>query len=247
MEIPSELEIKVETMQEQNDMFYLVANAFLFFLTMASYIALDRFLRPYCEGRYYLLHSMNNLSVVLTTYPAISYTFNNLYTFYEYPFDWRASIVTGALHGYHIIEYHKKFTYYDYLHHGTMCFIALPIGIYINSGSMLDFSLFFICGLPGLIDYFLLFLVRNNWMDRMTEKKWNNSINLWLRCPGCISISTLIATAIMNVEPGIFTNIEVFLIYLIIFLNYWNGVYFMKLVVSDYAKQKYIEECKLHI
>ena len=223
MEIPSEFEIKVETMQEQNDMFYLIVNAFLFFLTMASYIALDRFLRPYCEGRYYLLHSINNLSVILTTYPAISYTFKNLYTFYEYPFDWRATIITGALHGYHIIEYNQKLTYYDYLHHGTMCFIALPIGSYIKSGSMMDISLFFMCGLPGMIDYFLLFLVRNNWIKRMTEKKWN------------------------KIESGIFTDIDMFLIYLIIFLNSWNGIYFMNLVVSDYAKQKYIQECKLHI
>ncbi len=247
MEIPSEMEFKIENMQENENTFHLLLNIFLFLFTTASYVALDRFLRPYCEGRYYLLHSINNLGVVLTTYPAISYTFNNLYTFYEYPVDWRATIITGALHGYHIIEYHDKLTYNDYLHHGTMCFIALPIGIYINSGSMLDFSLFFMSGLPGMIDYFLLFLVRNNWMDRMTEKKWNNSINLWLRCPGCISISTLIVAANMNVAPGIFTDGQYFLMSLIVFLNSWNGIYFMNLVVSDYAKQKYIEECKQHI
>ena len=108
MEIPSELEMKVETMQEKTDMFYLVVNTFLFFLTMACYIALDRFLQPYCEGRYYLLHSINNLSVVLTTYPAISYTFKNLYTFYEYPFDWRATVITGALHGYILLNIGKN-------------------------------------------------------------------------------------------------------------------------------------------
>ena len=81
----------------------------------------------------------------------------------------------------------------------------------------------------------------------MTEKKWNNYINLWIRCPGCISTSTLIAAAITNIESGVFTNTDIFLIYLIIFLNYWNGVYFMNLVDSDYSKQKYIQECKLHI
>ena len=174
-----------------------------------------------------------------------SYTFNNLYTFYEYPFDWRATIITGALHGYHIIEYNQKLTYYDYLHHGTMCFIALPIGSYIKSGSMMDISLFFMCGLPGMIDYFLLFLVRNDKIKKITEKKFNNYINLWIRCPGCISTTVLSMVAFCYAPDNIFTFKERMMVLLTGFIVFWNGIYFMNLVVVDYTQQKLIKGRKI--
>ena len=44
-------------------------------------------------------------------------------------------------------------------HHILMIGIALPIGWFVDSKSLLGYSLFFTTGLPGGIDYFLLFLV----------------------------------------------------------------------------------------
>lgn len=238
------LAVKTDQLYENQQNIYNFLYVLMYLATTAGYICLDRLLKPHFEGRYYLLHSVNNLSTVLVTYPALSYTINNLYTFYEYPFDWRATILTAALHTYHCYEYRHKLIFYDYLHHITMCFIALPLGVYVNCGSMMDFSLFFICGVPGMIDYFMMFLSRNNFVKKITQKRINNSLNLWIRCPGCISHAVLTYTAIQHVDKSVFNDFQTLISHITCVLVFWNGIYFMELVVADYAVQKYIEKCK---
>ena len=238
------LAVKTEQLYENQQNIYNFLYVLMYLATTAGYICLDRLLKPHFEGRYYLLHSVNNLSTVLVTYPALSYTINNLYTFYEYPFDWRATILTAALHTYHCYEYRNKLTFYDYLHHITMCFIALPLGVYIKCGSMLDFALFFVCGVPGMIDYFMMFLSRNNFIKKITQKRINNSLNLWIRCPGCISQCILTYTAMEHIDENVFNNFDMILVCITSMLVFWNGVYFMQLVVADYAVQKYIEKSR---
>ena len=142
-----------------------VTNEFLylsyFVLATSSYIFLDKTLKNYYDGRYYLLHSLNNAIIAYCTYPAVIYSYTNLDTFTDYEQSIVATILTAALHTYHIIEYRENLGYYDYLHHGTMCMGALPLGLYVNSGALLDHSLFYLTGLPGMIDYMMMFLVRN--------------------------------------------------------------------------------------
>ena len=54
-------------------------------------------------------------------------------------------------------SYYNKLKFDDYLHHGLMVFVALPLGIYLNSGSLLDHGYFYLTGPPGGINYLLLF------------------------------------------------------------------------------------------
>tara|TARA_B100001063_G_C16539366_1_gene440493 strand:- start:203 stop:586 length:384 start_codon:yes stop_codon:yes gene_type:complete len=126
-----------------------------------------------------------------------------------------------------------------------MCFVALPFGLYINSGSLFDHSLFYTTGLPGMIDYFLLFLVRNDKIKKITEKKFNNYINLWIRCPGCISTAVLSMVAFCYTPDNTFSLKERIIVLLTAFIVFWNGIYFMNLVVVDYAQQKLIKGRKI--
>ena len=126
-----------------------------------------------------------------------------------------------------------------------MCMVALPLGVYVNSGALLDHSLFYITGVPGMIDYMMMFLVRNKKLNKMTQKKINTYINLWLRCPGCVSLSTLTTVVYVNSSNLIFDEIQSVMVIAIIFLVFWNGVYFMNLVVRDYAQQQIIAGRKL--
>ena len=48
------------------------------------------------------------------------------------------------------------------------------------------FNMFFLTGLPGCIDYFLLGLVKLNILDKLKEKQINVYINNWIRGPGCV-------------------------------------------------------------
>ena len=90
-----------------------------------------------------------------------------------------------GLHLYHILMYIKKLRYDDWLHHGLMIFVALPIGNYFGPTKLLSHSMFYTTGLPGMVDYTCLSLVRNKKMQRLTEKKINRYLNTYIRNPGC--------------------------------------------------------------
>ena len=45
---------------------------------------------------------------------------------------------------------------------------------------------FFMCGLPGALDYVMLSLVKHNHLAPLVEKAWNARINVWIRSPGML-------------------------------------------------------------
>jgi hypothetical protein len=113
--------------------------------------------------------------------------------------------------------------------------IVLPLTSIIPQNNIISHGIFFTTGLPGLIDYTLLFLNRNNIVSRYFEKKINSSINLWIRAPGCIMNTSLgISQIILNYN--ILTNYQFNSIIIINCLIYWNGIYFMKQALVDYIK-----------
>ena len=89
----------------------------------------------------------------------------------------------------------------------------------------------FLTGLPGGINYYLLFLQRNNIIEKKTQKYYNYHLNLWIRQPGCIATALLSILFYIKFET---TFIEkIFNIYIII-IHYWNGIYFMEQVIKNY-------------
>ena len=145
-----------------------------------------------------------------------------------------------SLHFYHMIAYFPKLRFDDWLHHILMVLVALAfLSSMVSTGTLLNHSLFFLCGLPGMIDYALLFLVRNNYIDRMTEKYVNKQLNLWVRAPGCIAHSAIsILAYFTNMRAGRTQKYEFIVVIVTSLLVYWNGIYFMEQVVSDYKKNE---------
>jgi hypothetical protein len=119
---------------------------------------------------------------------------------------------------------------------------ALLVSHQFHSGRLINFSLFFTTGLPGMVDYFLLFLVKNNKMDSVIEKKINSWINLWIRCPGCVShaVLTLLVYNIYN-KTLIISSFEKSGYIFTAVITYWNGIYFMNKVVVSYNNA--IQKC----
>lgn len=189
---------------------------------------LKRFANPY-----YLLHALHNAAIVYLTLPDVFsciLDYDKLWIMREEK-NWLALELVFALHFYHIIIYFNKLRFDDWLHHGLMIGIALPIGAYLDSGPLLGYSLFFTTGLPGGIDYFLLFLTRNQWISRDVEKYCNCFLNTWIRAPGTASHAIL--TAIFILRYCEITSFTWWFGMITAFLNYWNGQYFMAQVVYD--------------
>ena len=113
--------------------------------------------------------------------------------------------------------------------------ISLPLTHCIPQGNIIAHGLFFTTGLPGLIDYFLLFLNRNNIIHRYIEKRVNLFLNLWVRAPGCI-MNACIGSMHLITNNNQFSYYQLNASMIIIGSMCWNGIYFMEQVVTDYAK-----------
>lgn len=213
-------------------MFLELANISIIFST---FCLVDRALTRYTslDGIYYLLHSLHNGVIVYLTGHEVINSLLDFNYIISSPKNLLALEFVFALHFYHLAIYWRKFRFDDWLHHILMVGIALPIGWIVESKSLLGYSLFFTTGLPGGIDYTLLFLSRNNLVSRNAEKSVNAWLNTWIRSPGCISHATL-SLAITSLETTIY-GFEWWASILVAILTFWNGQYFMRQVVENNA------------
>ena len=206
-----------------------------------SLILFDKSVPKKIKGKYYLSHAVINLIIILNCYKDVINTYLMFDQSINTQTNYIPTMLVYSLHFYHMIAYFDKLRFDDWLHHILMVFIALPLSGFVNNGTLLNHSLFFLCGLPGMIDYILLFLVRNNLINKMTEKYINKQLNIWIRAPGCIAQSALTIIAYFKFKETNFNKPMDFIAMMITTaLVYWNGIYFMEQVVSDYKKNEMI-------
>ena len=185
------------------------------------------------EGRYYFNHFIINSFTTYQTYNDVLLSYYKISNYYKFSINTIAVEYTFAIHIYHIIMYYHKFLFDDWLHHIVMVLFTLPMGLYFDCGPLMGHCIFFSTGLPGGINYLLLFLQRNKLIKKKTQKYVNYHLNLWIRQPGCIS-SALLSTIFLIHEVDKNSIINIFFSLYIIFSNYWNGIYFMEQVVRNY-------------
>lgn len=188
------------------------------------------------KGVYYLIHSIHNTAIVYYTGTEVYQSLMNFPSIAQSPTNVQALQLCFALHIYHIVMYWKKFRMDDWLHHGLMIGIALPFGGYLPSGSLLGYSLFFTTGLPGMVDYCLLFLARNDWLDKDIEKRVNAWLNVWIRSPGCVSHAALVCAYVSTLHNS--STLFLYGAYITACLTYWNGQYFMRQIVYDVGSRQ---------
>ena len=222
---------------DKNNIYYF----FIFITTFSGYSFIDHKLGNLVEGKYYLIHSVHNAFMIYLT---INDVYNTYFDFFDYvnqTSSLTCGVMTLALHIYHIFMYFNKLRFIDWIHHILMLCICLPVAFYYRFGSLLGHSIFYICGLPGCIDYMLLFLERNKGVNRMTEKKVNVLLNVWIRSPGC-NIHSLLSLIVLSYEYQNISYIGISSILLTSSLIYWNGNYFMKEAVIDYTRNELIKK-----
>lgn len=201
-----------------------------------SFCIVDRLLTHFnVAGSYYLLHFIANSYIVVNTFEHVLLCYTNLYGHLHIPVVSECMDMTVALHLYHIIVYKSKFRLDDWLHHIIMVFLALPLtSVFTSCGIVVSHALFFTTGLPGGIDYLLLFLSRNNILiTRVVEKRVNIFLNIWIRCPGCIVTASFVLI-LMQLHLNFISYTQLFASGCIMGVLYWNGIYFMHGVLKDY-------------
>jgi len=183
------------------------------------------------KGAYYLIHALHNTAVAYLTFPDVVHSLTHFTDISSYPMNTQAIALVFALHFYHIAMYYRRFKMDDWLHHVLMIFVAMPIGMAVESGSLMGYSLFFTTGMPSILDYFLLVGVRNGLVHPLTEKRVNHYLQLWMRAPGAVSHATLTVAYLLH------TNTSFGLVWIPPALTYWNGLYFANQVIKDYVKR----------
>jgi len=128
--------------------------------------------------------------------------------------------VTSALHLYHLLFFDNLRTI-DYMHHYLML-IVLAMSYLFKAACYQSMFMFFLSGLPGLIDYYLL----SKRVERKIEKKVNVYLNNYIRSPGIIFAMGLYWRDIMDV--GFWSLLIGY------GLLYWNATYFNLDVTRSY-------------
>lgn len=185
----------------------------------------------YDSAKYFMNHFLANMYIVYLTYNDVIYILqdpingiksadNCLYTL---------SIIEG-IHFYHTIIYIQKLTWIDWLHHLATFYLVALAKAYHN-GLIYNFGNFFLCGLPGGIDYLLLFLVKMGYIHKLTEKYINTILNAWIRNPGILFYCCILLTHTELLQGHHF-------IFHCIALCFWNAIFFNNRVLINYGASK---------
>lgn len=201
----------------------------------ATFVGIDRQLvLAGARKPYYAVHVLHNAMIVALTAGDVWACFYDIGSVLYRPISWPAIYLCYGLHAYHIYEYWRSFHADDWLHHALMIGVALPLGSSVRSGALMGLSLFFMTGLPGGINYALLFAERNGWVSRATEKAVNVPVHQWLRGPGCVASAALTwALTMSNIHA---TQWDRFAAAVIATLTFWNGIYFTNQVARALSR-----------
>ena len=135
-------------------------------------------------ARWYLLHAFANFVVAAAAAEDLWASLLRPTHCYTGAFSLWPAWVVPAIHLYHLLAFECSTA--DWVHHLLFAGIIGPIGFFFEPGPVQNTVGFFICGLPGGLDYLMLALVKLHRMDRYAEKRINSRINVWLRSPGLL-------------------------------------------------------------
>ena len=213
---------------------------FQYFAFSISLYFLDTILRIITKNQkstWFFLHSYGN--AIITTYciyhilPIIKNPTQIIETNEEI---YDTTMLILILHIYHIIFF--KSSKADLFHHISFVFVGTFFKLIFNLGKIICFFHFFICGLPGCIDYFVLGLNKINIVSREKRLTLANEINVWVRAPGLIASNTLMVLYFFKNYNGALPYILSLGSY---FFTSFNGIYYMRQVFSANEQKKWKE------
>lgn len=187
--------------------------------------------------RWFFIHYVINILVTIFAFTDLQFCILNISSCAMNPWI-NGSLAYGlavSLHFYHILMFYDVLTTVDWIHHITSAVISTPILLACNMTSSAVTALWFMSGLPGAIDYFLLWLVKMGYLNSMIEKQVYVYLTTWIRMPGCVMSSIL--------QLGIIPHIHTISILQLIgtiwntLMVYCNGIGFMQLTLKDFYKK----------
>jgi hypothetical protein len=203
----------------------------IIYLLITLWLIDNVFVKPcLAKARYFVLHTIVNAFVVYYVWNDVCALFTNPIRAFNRKPQYDALDITVALHFYHVLFF-KGLTWIDWVHHVPMMGIAItsyycPNSVIVTTNGLL----FFLNGLPGGLDYFLLTLVKYNIIHPIKEKELNSYLNIWIRSPGVLfnTYNMYLTTVYANYTPSPVMK------FLILAILTWNAQYFTYRVIGNY-------------
>ena len=182
--------------------------------------------------RWFFIHCIMNIYITVIGFENIKYSLYNISecSIQKWINGYEMYGIAMSLHFYHIFNF--KLNKMDWIHHIMTAILTGPIILLTNPTCSSAVGLWFTSGLPGAIDYFLLWLVKMGYCNKNIEKYAYVLLSCWLRAPGCIYTASL--------NTGLLPHIHELSLYEMFgkawttFVVYWNGIFFMHVTLKDY-------------
>ena len=212
-----------------------------FILYSSSIILFDLLIRNLINNRlvtWYIIHAYCNLYVIAKCLPYILLFFNEPLKSLQNTEELNIHYYAVIPHIYHCIAFNLN--YDDIFHHVLFVFFGVIFKLYCNVGITMAFYLFFINGLPGMIDYIMLSLYKFNRISKHTRHINALYLNSWFRCPGLIFSNSLFVFYIL-LNTNIFYTKILKILFSFVLWSY-NGLYYNYQVRDSYIKSYQTKE-----
>jgi len=186
------------------------------------------------KARWFQLHAFVNMIVTILSFQDLVFTMTDPFAAITQYCDRHVSVIVFSLLLYHLIVF-KNLTRMDYMHHFISAFVVGGPSIFLYHNKLLNASNFFICGLPGFINYACLTGVKHGKIKKITEKKINSFLNIYIRQPGILYTVVLNYIACRyDYDP----NTPTWLFILAGIVLFWNANFFSYEAVYNYGKHR---------
>lgn len=188
------------------------------------------------KARYFSLHGLWNIIITIMIIPDLIKTLIDPMHALSPGSDfsrWPVIMVT-VLHFWHCVAY-GGLSWDDYFHHFVFAVGLCSVNFVWDWGYSTNFLIFFICGLPGGLDYLMLAAVKHGYIQKISEKRINKILNVWCRGPGCTAAACLVW---INWMSGQADHIPGMVKLLTTILAISNGQYYSGRVVASWARHE---------
>jgi len=211
---------------------------FLIPLIDLTAIVLSKLFYPYEKvhhnRRWFLIHTVVNGLVTYYNWSDLLECFKTPFFNPSLPMSEDAFYATNIMiwaHVYHMIVFYPYLREDEWFHHLLM-FSFNGTSVYVICNKAQSASAFFLSGLPGMIDYFLLWCVKMKFLEKIIEKKIYLYLTTYIRSPGAVAVTVVTLPSILSCQ----NNFLFWYGSLLIGLNFWNGQYYMMKNCIDYGK-----------
>ena len=181
------------------------------------------------KARWFQLHAIVNFIITFIIYKDVSLYFTLLFDGIQEKGSNLENYFILVLHIYHCLCF-KRLSMLDYFHHIIFVISGVLPCTFLLKTNICRFMTFTGCGLPGIIEYSSLLLMKHNVITLQSQKKLNSYMYAYLRAPLSIFNISFIYIAY---NKGYLNQENKQLLFYILFLTYFNGTFYNKLTIEN--------------